>query len=163
MMTFQQAVVVFITGALICILLTLVIFAPARAADWPQSEWSKPAPPRSVAKPRRRYKPRPRVKGATFRKINGFVCAREFKVTGDIKATEERAKESAWAAFHGEVKFELGERYADSRFAKRPRFECARSTSETLASKTMEAVGGSGVYRHRCRLRAVACKPPETD
>jgi len=162
-MTFQQAVVTTITGAIMCVLLTLVIFAPARAADWPESEWSKPAPPRAIVKHKRRHKPRPRVKGATFRKLNGFVCSREFHVTGDIKANEQRARESAWAAYHGEVKFELGERYADARFARSPKFECARSTSETLTSKTLEAVGGAGVYRHRCRLRAVACKPPETD
>jgi hypothetical protein len=157
-----------IAGVFACLLVMLAILlsvsfaVPAGAQEsWPWSEFSKPAPKKVKRKPQvRAYVRRKRVRKAKPKTVDGFQCAREFSVTGRVKATKERAMKSAWAEFHGAVKFALGERYADDRFAKKPRFECARSTSETLTSKTIEAVGGGGVYRHRCHLRAIACKPP---
>lgn len=149
----------------------VVIATPATAQTaWPFSEFSNGNKVHKVhrkVKRKTKRRRRPQVRSYVRRQKpnpNGTICAREFMVTGQVKASKERAQRSAWSAFHGEVKFALGERYADDRFARKPRFECARSKSETLTSKTVEAVGiGGGVYRFRCRLRAVACKPPVTD
>jgi hypothetical protein len=163
------------------IILVLVAGIPkAKAEDWPYTEFSKTvAVVRATTEKRRRYK-RPRVyrkhkrrhthgtHPATvvraWKNLDGFKnreCARAFDVAGEIKATEERAKDSAWHQWHGIVKFHLGERFADIQHAKNAKFECARGSSETLTQKTLEALG-QDIYRYRCSLVATACKPPET-
>lgn len=165
----------------------LVMPASAKEANWPQSEWrssgaSKKNVTRRRAKRVKRFKKRkpkvvahrrskrtkrsgnrqPQVRGSIFTKLDGFVCAKEFKVYGQVKSSEDRAKRSAWSAFHRAVKFELGERFADARFAKNVKFRCPESSSETLTNKAVEAIGGQ-VKRVSCTLRARACQPPESD
>ncbi|MGI9390884.1 MAG: hypothetical protein ACR2O1_12570 [Boseongicola sp.] len=165
----------------------LVLPASAKELSWPQSEWnsnpvskqkgtnrrskrikrSKKRKPKVVAHRRSKHSKRsgkrtPQVKGSVFTKLNGFVCAKEFKVYGQVKSNEVRARRSAWTAFHRAVKFELGERFADQRFAKNVKFRCPESSSETLANKAVEAIGGE-VKRVSCTLRALACQPPESD
>lgn len=172
-------------AAVLVVLLTLP--ASAKERSWPESEWNlKPVAKQKVAHRRskrirrsRTRKPRkvahrrskgikrsktrkPQVRGSVFTKLNGFVCAKEYKVFGQVKSNEDRARRSAWTAFHRAVKFELGERFADQRFAKNVKFRCPESSSETLTNKAIEAIGG-GSKRVTCTLRALPCQPPETD
>ena len=171
-------VFVLLAVAVAMLILVLVGVTPkAKAESWPYSEFSDTVAgdrtqPRRYRKPRvyKRHKPRKRhshgVHPGTvvraWRKLETPpFCGRTFDVAGEIKATEERAKDSAWHQWHGIVKFHLGERYADIQHAKNAKFECARGSSETLTQKTLEALG-QDVYRYRCSLVATACKPPET-
>ncbi len=161
-------------NVLIATVLAVLIALPATAKElpWPKSEWKQPTQAKKRAVHRRKpsrikRKPQvdrrePQVRGATFIKIDGFICAQEFKVFGQVKSNEARARRSAWTAFHRAVKFELGERFADGRFAKNVKFRCPESSSETLTNKAIEAIGGE-VKRVSCTLRALACQPPETD
>ena len=170
---------------LIATVLTVLLALPASAKErnWPESEWNsnpvikkkvahrrpkriRRSKTRKTAKTRQTAKtpktPKTQVRGSVFTKVNGFVCAKEFKVFGQVKSNESRARRSAWTAFHRAVKFELGERFADERFAKNVKFRCPESSSETLTNKAISAIGGE-VKRVSCTLRAMACQPPEMD
>jgi hypothetical protein len=155
---------------LIATVFAVLIALPASAKErnWPESEWNLNSVIKKKVAHRRpkRIKPsktrKSQVRGSVFTKFNGFVCAKEFKVFGQVKSNEARARRSAWTAFHRAVKFELGERFADERFAKNVKFRCPESSSETLTNKAIEAIGGE-VKRVSCTLRALACQPPETD
>lgn len=143
----------------------------ARALDgWPNSEFSSTRDvvviPRTVRKIRPRKKRRkvikrrkPAVASAKFENLNGFVCGRPVTVTGQVKASEKRAQDSAWSQYHSSIKFSLGERYADERFARDVKWQCIRSRSESLVAKTVDAVGGA-VNRYRCSMTARPCQPP---
>ena len=165
---------VLLAVAVAALILVLVGISPARAERaWPQSEFSqhpvghryeREKPYRTPRKRKRGYThgthPQTVVKAWRRLEVPPF-CARAFDVAGEIKATQERAKDSAWHQWHGLVKFHLGERFADIQHAKNAKFECARGSSETLTQKTLEAFG-QDVYRYRCSLIATACKPPES-
>ncbi len=142
--------------------------AKAQPDGWPNSEFNlkpviiKKAPVRRVHHRKKKRKPSKRkakVLSAQFRDLNGFVCAKPVTVTGQVKATNKRAQASAWSQYHSTIKFALGERYADERFAKDVRWQCVRSRSESLVGKTLEAAGGS-VDRFRCQMSARPCMPP---
>lgn len=155
-------------------ILFVVLTMPAKAQvqpGWPNSEFGKYSTsretvviPRKVRKIRPRKKRRPvkrkkAVASAQFKSLNGFVCSKPVTVTGKVKSSEQRAQASAWSQYHSSIKFSLGERYADERFAKDVRWQCIRSRSESLVAKTAEAVGGS-VDRYRCQMSARPCMPP---
>ena len=158
------------------IIVALLMIYPVKAQGWPESEWRKPAQVQQLTRPRNHFPPvskgwkrkkrhthgrHPAATVKAWRKLEAPLpfCGQSFSVAGEIKANESRAKDSAFHQWHGVVKWTLGERWADIQHAKNPKFECARSSSETLTQKTMEALG-QDIYRYRCSLVATACKPP---
>ncbi len=165
----KDAIVYITIAAVVCLFVIVASPANATPPNWPHSEFSSTQDvvviPRTVRKVRPRKKKRTvkkrkkAIAAARFESLNGFVCCKPVTVTGQVKATEKRAQDSAWSQYHSSIKFSLGEKFADERFARDVRWQCIRSRSESLVAKTVDAVGGS-VNRFRCSMTARPCQPP---